>query len=107
MPERLAVVMGREADGVSQEMLSAADSCVYLPMFGFNDSLNLSVATAMVLQQLFYMCPEARGHMSTERRNALRKSWYSKLARNDEQRAKFLKRLGDPPPPFFDIRQAI
>lgn len=97
--------MGREADGVSQEMLNAADARVYLPMFGFNDSLNLSVATAMVLQQLFAMCPEARGDLSDQRRAALRAVWYARLARNDAQRAEFLSRVDNPPPPFQDARR--
>ena len=36
LPEKLAIVMGRESDGVSQEMVEAADKLVYLPMFGMS-----------------------------------------------------------------------
>ena len=45
-------------DGVSEEMLEAADRRVYLPMYGFTDSFNLSVAMALLVQRLFYLCPE-------------------------------------------------
>jgi hypothetical protein len=45
-------------DGVSEEMLKEADRRVYLPMYGFTDSFNLSVAMALLVQRLFYMCPE-------------------------------------------------
>ncbi|GFR45217.1 hypothetical protein Agub_g6612 [Astrephomene gubernaculifera] len=105
LPQRLAVVMGREADGVSQEMLAAAHRRVCLPMYGFNDSFNLSVATAMVLHHLFLCCPEARGDLSPERKRALRVEWYGRLARNDAQRAEFMARVDDPPAPFTDVRR--
>ncbi|KAG3124631.1 hypothetical protein PC128_g27454, partial [Phytophthora cactorum] len=52
LPARLAIVIGRETNGVSPEMLRAAHRRVYLPLFGFSESLNLSVATALVLQRL-------------------------------------------------------
>jgi hypothetical protein len=35
---KLAVVFGREADGVSEEMVRAADELVYFPMDGFCES---------------------------------------------------------------------
>eukprot|EP00198_Chlamydomonas_reinhardtii_P005129 XP_001694465.1 predicted protein [Chlamydomonas reinhardtii] len=109
LPPRLAIVMGREADGVSAEMLEAANRCtglrVCLPMYGYNDSFNLSVATAMVLHHLFLCCPEARGDLTPERKRALRLEWYGRLARTDAQRAEFLARVDDPPPPFGDVRR--
>lgn len=45
---------------------------IYLPMFGFTESLNLSVATGMVIQKLFMMAPEMRGQMSDAERLAIR-----------------------------------
>ena len=35
---------------VSEEMLRAAHQRIYLPMYGWSDSFNLSVAAALVLQ---------------------------------------------------------
>jgi tRNA G18 (ribose-2'-O)-methylase SpoU len=58
--EKLAVVMGREVDGVSEMMLRESDQRIYLDMFGFTESFNLSVASALVLHWLFDKCPEAR-----------------------------------------------
>jgi SpoU rRNA Methylase family len=88
LPDKLAVVMGREMDGVSEQMLLAADRQIYLPMFGFTESFNLSVATALVLQRLFDLCPEARGDLVRRRDpaavGALRTSWLEKLARSDD-----------------------
>jgi tRNA G18 (ribose-2'-O)-methylase SpoU len=57
IPEKVAIVFGTEAVGCTNEMLNAADLRVYLPLRGFADSLNLSVATALVVHQMFILDP--------------------------------------------------
>ena len=52
LPDKLAIVFGTEAVGCTTQMLNAADLRVYLPLRGFADSLNLSVATALVVHQV-------------------------------------------------------
>ena len=42
------LVVGAEKEGVSNQVLSAADSCVVLPMDGFVPSYNLQVAVSVV-----------------------------------------------------------
>ena len=86
VPPKVAIVIGRESDGVSPEMLAACDKRLFLPMFGFTESFNLSVACALMLQRLFYVCPEARGDLPEEEKAALRASWFSGLARNPTSR---------------------
>ena len=54
IPRRTAVVMGRETDGASPQMIAAADLRIYLPMYGFGESFNIAVATALVLQRMFF-----------------------------------------------------
>jgi len=39
-------------------MLQVADKRVFLPIYGFADSFNLSVAMSLLIQRLFYMYPE-------------------------------------------------
>jgi len=73
-------VFGTEAVGASTYMLQQADKRVYLPLRGYADSLNLSVATALITQALFFMDPTLIGAMSEGQRNHLRTSWYTKLA---------------------------
>jgi tRNA G18 (ribose-2'-O)-methylase SpoU len=80
LPNKLAIVFGTEAVGCSQEMLDACDLRVYLPLRGFADSLNLSVATALIIHQLFVLQPDLVGDMSEETRRAMRQAWFSKLA---------------------------
>jgi TrmH family RNA methyltransferase len=48
----VAIVMGCEAHGLSDEWLNAADQQVMIPMHGIADSLNLSVATALLLYEV-------------------------------------------------------
>jgi tRNA G18 (ribose-2'-O)-methylase SpoU len=83
-PRKLAVVIGRESDGVSPEMLAAADRRIYLPMYGFTESFNLSVATALVVSRLMDWCPEARGDLEKEERDRVRGDWCNvgKLAKS-------------------------
>ncbi len=46
------VFFGSEKDGLSDEFLAAADDCAYIPMAGFTESLNISVAVAVTLYEL-------------------------------------------------------
>ncbi|MDZ7780004.1 MAG: tRNA (guanosine(18)-2'-O)-methyltransferase TrmH [Gemmatimonadota bacterium] len=46
-----AIVMGAELHGVSDEALEAADTHVVIPMLGMVHSLNVSVATALLLYE--------------------------------------------------------
>jgi len=80
IPDKIALVFGTEAVGASTSMLEQADKRVYLPLRGYADSLNLSVATALITQALFFMDPTLIGAMSEGERKSLRTSWFTKLA---------------------------
>lgn len=51
-PERVAVVMGTEGEGLSDAALNAADTIVTIPMSGGVDSLNVASAAAVTLWAL-------------------------------------------------------
>lgn len=51
--DKIAVVFGNEAEGVSEEMIAAADGCIEIPQFGSKHSFNISVAAGIVLWELF------------------------------------------------------
>jgi len=80
--KKIAIVIGRETDGVSTEMLNAADMRVFFPIYGFSESLNLSVATALVFQRLFDWFPHIRGDLELHEKEAIRASWYQQLITN-------------------------
>jgi len=45
------IVMGNEKEGVSSEIVSLADEVIIIPMMGMVQSLNVSVATALILYE--------------------------------------------------------
>jgi tRNA (guanosine-2'-O-)-methyltransferase len=48
-----ALVLGNEKDGASKEMIAAADVRVIIPMLGFVQSFNISVAGALSFYQIY------------------------------------------------------
>ena len=62
---------------------------MYLPLHGFADSLNLSVAAALVLHRLLAMAPGVVGNMAVAERAVLRKAFYAGMARKPEQKELF------------------
>jgi tRNA G18 (ribose-2'-O)-methylase SpoU len=53
----IAIIVGNESSGVSQEALDAADLIAELPMFGVNVSLNVMVSLSIVLYQVLEKLP--------------------------------------------------
>jgi 23S rRNA (guanosine2251-2'-O)-methyltransferase len=51
--EDVAVILGNEVEGISEEVLSKADVVAEIPMFGEKESLNISVAAGIFLFRLF------------------------------------------------------
>ena len=58
-PRNLAVLMGSERQGLQQKHLDLCDAIVRIPMAGVSDSLNLAVATAVVLYEVVNQKQEA------------------------------------------------
>ncbi len=50
--KNIALVLGPEVTGISQEVLSLCDSILEIPMFGKKESLNVSVAGAIAMYEL-------------------------------------------------------
>ena len=73
------IVMGNEAEGVSEEITALADKLVIIPMKGMVQSLNVSVATALLLyeaqRQLENAGRYAVPQLSEEKRVEIREAW--------------------------------
>lgn len=74
----VAMVFGNEHEGVSAEMLKAADRLFFIPMLGFAQSFNISVASAIAL----YFAVGRRtstfgqsGDLSPDEKDELRDLW--------------------------------
>jgi tRNA (guanosine-2'-O-)-methyltransferase len=50
--QKTAIVMGTELSGVSSTILEQADENIVIPMHGFTESLNVSVAASVIMQHL-------------------------------------------------------
>ena len=50
--KKSALFFGTERDGLSEDVLAQADCFLKIPMVGFTESLNISVAAAIILQNL-------------------------------------------------------
>ena len=53
-PEKLALVVGREVEGLETEVLAACDLILEIPMFGQKESFNVAAAAAMALYALSF-----------------------------------------------------
>ena len=49
--KKSAIIIGNEANGVSQEVMETADKKVKIPMLGKTESLNAAVATGIILYE--------------------------------------------------------
>ena len=73
------IVVGNEKEGVSEEIIAMADHTVVIPMKGMVQSLNVSVATALVLyeaqrqreEKMFYDTSQ----LSEEERKRIKEAW--------------------------------
>ena len=66
----ICIVMGNEEKGISDEMRELADETFYLPMSGFAESFNLSVATSITLA--YMSAVSGRGSEASDCKGPLR-----------------------------------
>tara|TARA_R100000935_G_scaffold42923_1_gene65239 strand:+ start:59425 stop:60093 length:669 start_codon:yes stop_codon:yes gene_type:complete len=50
--KKAAFFFGKESEGLSDTVLDAADGFLKIPMYGFTESLNISVSAAIILQDV-------------------------------------------------------
>jgi len=92
-----AFVLGNEKDGVSPEMIEAADQRVVLPMKGFVQSFNISVAGALGLWHIMRAREANGGHhgdLTTEQRQILAAHYYLRTQDSAAQTLQLLKARG-------------
>ncbi len=57
-PDRLAIIVGREVEGVEPEVLAHADLTLEIPMYGQKESFNVVQAAAMALYHCRFAGPQ-------------------------------------------------
>ncbi|WP_027138774.1 TrmH family RNA methyltransferase [Gaetbulibacter saemankumensis] len=75
---------GRETEGLSQEVLDAADSYLKIPMVGFTESLNISVSAAIILQHVTTKLRKSNieWRLSEEELKEKRQDWVKKTIKS-------------------------
>lgn len=99
LTDPVALVFGTEELGVSDVVYELADYNVKIPMYGFTDSFNISVATALCLQPLSAKLrltepssskvgrknSQIAWQLSENEKNELRFQWYQKSVKNSQK----------------------
>jgi tRNA (guanosine-2'-O-)-methyltransferase len=83
---KIALVFGNELRGVSKYALNNADVKIRIPMYGFTESLNLSVSVAICLNTLVTQLHKSHIplYLSESDKNSLKLAWYRKIVRGSE-----------------------
>jgi tRNA (guanosine-2'-O-)-methyltransferase len=74
---KVAFVFGTELTGVSERVMKLSDEFLTIPMFGFTESLNISVAAAILLHHLSWKLRQSdiSWKLSEDEKNDLKVSW--------------------------------
>lgn len=85
--QKAAFFFGKESDGLSEKVFSQADSFLKIPMYGFTESLNISVSAAIILQQLVAKLrnTNVNWQLSEEEQLLKRMDWTKKTVKSIEQ----------------------
>ena len=82
----LAIVMGNELEGASKYAMQHADAKVKIPMYGFTESLNISVSAAICLNTLIPKIrqSDAAWQLTLAEKEFIRLQWYRKIVKRSE-----------------------
>lgn len=92
--KKSAFVFGVEKSGVSEEVLTNSDEILTIPMVGFTESLNISVAAAIILENLTNKLRNSNylWRLSEKEQEILYANWLEKSIKNvDEIKNRFFK----------------
>jgi tRNA (guanosine-2'-O-)-methyltransferase len=83
---KVALVFGNELRGVSTYGLQNADQRIRIPMYGFTESLNVSVSVAICLSTLVSKLHRhsERMQLTREEQETLKLEWYRKIVRRSD-----------------------
>lgn len=86
LDQPVALLLGTEMTGLSEEAIRGADVAVYYPMEGFTESFNVSVSAALFLQALLLRLDQLgqRHPLNTEEQDRLVAEWLTRSVRHAE-----------------------
>lgn len=83
---KMALVFGNELRGASAYSLAHGDQKIRIPMFGFTESLNVSVSVAICLNTILTRLRESGtpAGLSEAEKDMIRLGWYRKIVRRSD-----------------------
>ena len=83
---KMALVFGNELRGASQYSLEHGDRKVRIPMFGFTESLNVSVSVAVCLNTILRNLRQSGKPiaLTEDEKSIVRLAWYRKIVRRSD-----------------------
>lgn len=94
--QKVALVFGNELRGLSSFAWEQADEKIRIPMYGFTESLNISVSVAICLNSLLTRLRHGNVGvgLSAEEKEMIRLAWYRKIVRrSDTLEREFLRTI--------------
>lgn len=88
-----AIFFGTEKNGLSTEVIDNADQFIQIPMYGFTESLNISVSAAIIFQ---YVTQKLRNSkliwkLDENEKNAVKFEWLSRSFKNVDEMIEIFK----------------
>ncbi|MFL2631160.1 MAG: TrmH family RNA methyltransferase [Thermodesulfobacteriota bacterium] len=85
--KKMIVAFGNEEKGLSKEILAESDSFINIPMDGFNESYNISVSCAIIMNQIISQAKKQNKltYLNKKEMNNLKLEWYIKSIRNSSK----------------------
>lgn len=97
LDSKFALVFGTELEGISDSIVDLADEFVMIPMYGFTESLNISVSAALFTHYLSskIRSSDIEWKLTAKEEKELRLKWYKNCIKNSDLHEKEYKRLAN------------
>lgn len=84
--QKTALIFGEEVHGLSDYAKGEVDELVHIPMYGFTESFNISVSTALILNELVDRLKrsEITWQLSDQEKNELKLEWYQRIVKRSD-----------------------
>lgn len=98
--KKSAFFFGKESDGLSDTVMDAADGFLKIPMYGFTESLNISVSVAIILQSVVSKMKQSKMNwqLSESEKLEIEMEWMQKTVKSSKEiieRYYLEKRIGN------------
>ncbi len=85
--KKSAFFFGKESDGLSDTVMDAADGFLKIPMYGFTESLNISVSVAIILQSVVSKMKQSKMNwqLSESEKLEIEMEWMQKTVKSSKE----------------------